>query len=173
METFDGQTNIENIDQQKYLGFFLSSKGDNMVHIKEMEKKSILVSKKTFNRLYNLNLKQYLFECAMIFLNVILRSSILYASETFYNLKEKELRKLEHIEERFLRQLLKTGRGCSISQLYLETGHTPARFEVMKMRCFFFNSIIKESKDSSIFKFIMSQYQNPVRGDWVSCCLKD
>ena len=69
----------------------------------------------------------------MIFLNVILRSSILYASETFYNLKEKELRILERIEERFLRQLLKTGRGCSISQLYLETGHTPARFEIMKM----------------------------------------
>ena len=42
VETFGGQTNIENTDQQKYLGFFLSSKGDNMVHIKEMEKKSIM-----------------------------------------------------------------------------------------------------------------------------------
>ena len=71
------------------------------------------------------------------------------------------------------RQLLKTGRGCSISQLYLETGHTPARFEVMKMRCLFFNSILKESTESLIFKFIMAQYQNPVRGDWVSCCLTD
>ena len=61
VETFGGQTNIENTDQQKYLGFFLSSKGDNMVHIKEMEKKSIWVSKRIFNRLYNLNLKQYFF----------------------------------------------------------------------------------------------------------------
>ena len=80
---------------------------------------------------------------------------------------------MERIEERFLRQLLKTGRGCSISQLYLETGHTPARFEVMKMRCLFFKSILKESTESLIFKFIMAQYQNPVRGDWVSCCLND
>ena len=33
--------------------------------------------------------------------------------------------------------------------------------------------ILKESTESLIFKFIMAQYQNPVRGDWVSCCLKD
>ena len=42
----------------------------------------------------------------MIFLNVILKNSILYGSETYYNLKEKELRTL----------------------LHLETEHIPARF---------------------------------------------
>ena len=93
-----------------------------------MKKKFIWISTKIFNRLNSLNLKQYYFECALIFLNVILRSSILYASETYYNLKENELRTLERIEEEFLRKLLKTGRGCPVSQLYLETGHVPARF---------------------------------------------
>ena len=63
-------------------------------------------------------------------LNVILRSSILYASETYYNIKETEIRKLERIEQTFLRQILKTGRGCPITQLYLETGHIPAMFAI-------------------------------------------
>ena len=81
----------------------------------------------------------------MIFLNVILKNSILYGSETYYNLKEKELRTLEQrIEEKFLRQILKTGRGCSIPQLYLETGHIPAWFEFIKMRYLFLKSILNK-----------------------------
>ena len=109
----------------------------------------------------------------MIFLNVILRSSILYASETYYNLKENELRTLERIEEEFLRKLLKTGRGCPVSQLYLETGHVPARFAVMKLLCLFLKSILDENTESLIYRFIMAQHENPTRGDWVSSCLRD
>ena len=144
-----------------------------MVNIKEMEKKSIWVSKKILNRLQSLNLKQYYFECGLIFLKIILRSTILYASETYYNLKEKELRALERIEETFLRKLLKTSRGCPISQIYLETGHTPARFEIFRKRCLFLKDILNENSESMIFKFIMVQHKNPTRGDWVSSCFKD
>ena len=67
----------------------------------------------------------------------MLRSSILYAAETYYNLKETELRALERIEENFLRQLLKTSEGCPIAQLYLEVGHKPTRFEIFRMRLYF------------------------------------
>ena len=74
----------------------------------------------------------------------MLRSSILYASETYYNLKETEIRVLERIEENFLRQLLKTSRGCPISQIYLETGHTPARFEIFRKPCLFLKNILNE-----------------------------
>ena len=84
----------------------------------------------------SLNLRKYYyyFECAMLFLNVMLRSSILYAGETYYNLKEVALRQTERIEEDFLRKLFKTSRGCSISKLYLESGNSPSRFEISKMR---------------------------------------
>ena len=172
-EKYEGKVEIEKTEKQKYLGFYLSGRGDNMVNIHEMEKKSVWVSKKIFDRLNSLNLKQYFFECGLIFLKVILRSSILFAAETYYNLKEKEMRALERIEERFLRKLLKTEKGCPISQIYLETGHTPARFAIFKLRCMFFKDILNENPESLIFKFIMTQYNNPTRGDWVSGCLKD
>ena len=76
-----------------------------------------------FAKLESLHLKKYYFQGAIIFLNVILRSSILYACETFYNLKETEIRQLERIEEGFLRKLFQTSTGCSLAQLYLESGH--------------------------------------------------
>ena len=78
VETFSGLTKIEQTTTQTYLGFVLSSTGDNMAHINMIKKKSIGVIKKIFNRLNSLTLQKYYFECSMIFLNVMLRPSILY-----------------------------------------------------------------------------------------------
>ena len=120
-----------------------------------------------------MNLRKYYFECGMIFLNIMLRSSILYASETYYNLKEPELRKLERIEEGFLRRLFKTSKGCPIAQLYLEAGHIPARFHIKKMRLMFLKYILNEEEHGLISKFLKLQFEKPSRGDWASSCKQD
>jgi hypothetical protein len=153
VETYDGKVAIEKTEKQKYLGFVISNKGDNMKNINEMKNKSVWIIKNIFNRLHSLNLKKYFFECAIIFLNIMLRSSILYASETYHNLKEPELRALERIEENFLRQLFKTSKGCPIAQLYLEAGHKPARFEIFRIRLLFLKNILNENPESMIYKF--------------------
>ena len=103
----------------------------------------------------------------------MLRSSILYACETYYNLKESEVRQLERIEESYLRQMFKTSKGCPITQLYLESGHIPARFEIKKVRLLFLHYILQESPDSRIFKFLKLQIESPTRGDWATSCAQD
>ena len=55
----------------------------------------------------------------------MLRSTILYGCESYYNLKETEVRQLEMIEEGFLRKLFKISGGCPLSQLYIESGLIP------------------------------------------------
>ena len=172
IETYIGEVPMEKTKEHKYLGFILSNTGNNMKNIIDKKNKSIGIIKKIFNKLHSLNLRKYFFECALIFLNVMLRSSILYASETYYNLKETEIRAIERIEENFLRQLLKTKKGCPISQLYLETGHQPARFEIMRRRLLFMKSILNEKPNSMIFKFLKLQFEKPTKGDWASSCLK-
>ena len=173
VETFDGQVKMENVDEQKYLGFILSRTGDNMANIKQMKNKSIGIIRQIFNRLESLNLRKYYFECAIIFMNCMLRSSILYAADTYYALKETELRELERIEETFMRKLFKTSKGCPITQLYLSLGQTPARFEIMKMRLMFLKYILNEDEESMIHTFLMLQIRLPTRGDWASTCQDD
>ena len=108
VETFNGQVPMSKTGEQKYLGFVLSNKGDNMANIREMKNKSIGIIRKIFNKLNCLSLQKYYFECAMIFLNSMLRGSILYAADMYYNLKESELRQIERIEEGYLRKIFKT-----------------------------------------------------------------
>ena len=105
-----------------------------MKNISEMRKRSVWIINNIFNKIKSLNLKEYYFECSILFLNVLLRSSILYAAETYYNMKENEIRALEGIEEHFIRKLLNTTKACPISQLYLEVGQQPARFEIMRKK---------------------------------------
>ena len=151
----------------------ISSTGDNMANIEQMKKKSIGVIKKILNKLNSSNLQTYYFECSIILLNVILRPSILYACEAYYNLKENELRQIERIEENYLRKVLNTTKGCPIVQLYLETGHIPARLEIQKTRLLYLQYILQQTEESTIFKFFNLQLESPTRGDWASTCIED
>ena len=106
-------------------------------------------------------------------MNVILRGSILYASECYYNLTENEIRRIERIEERYLRKIFQTPKTCPIVQLYLEFGQWPARFEIQKMRCLYLKNILSQKEHSQIFMFFKLQKESPIKGDWVSTVMKD
>ena len=83
----------------------------------------------------------------------MLRPSILYASEMYYNLKENEIKRIERIEENFMRKILNTTKGCPIVQLYLTLGQIPARYEIKKMKLMFLKYILEQSEKSLLKKF--------------------
>ena len=173
IEKYEGEVPMETTSEYKYLGFIISSKGDNMININAMKKKSIGIIKTILHKLDSMNLKNYYFEVAMVYFNVILRGSILYASETYYNLTESQLRNIERIEEGLLRKILKTSRGCPISQLYLETGQWPARYQIIKLRMLFLKFILDQDERSMVSQFFKLQIKQPTKGDWVSSCKMD
>ena len=173
IDKYEGEIVIDATEEYKYLGFMISTKGDNMANIGAIQKKSHGVIRSILNKLEKLNLRDYFFECAIIFMNAILRGSILYASETYYNLTERNIRNLERIEENFMRKILKTKRSCPIIQMYLELGQWPARFEIMKLRLLFLKSILDEDENSRVFRFFKLQLEQPSKNDWVSTCNND
>ena len=50
-EMYDGEIKMENTEQQKYLGFILSDKGDNMKNISEMRKRSVWIINNIFDKI--------------------------------------------------------------------------------------------------------------------------
>ena len=78
-------------------------------------------------------LKSFTIKNWIIDINSLLRASILYAAETYYNISERNLRMLEGIEEDCLRKIFETETGCPISLLYLQTGHISAQFQIQIM----------------------------------------
>ena len=106
-------------------------------------------------------------------MNAMLRGSILYAADMYYELKETELRQIERIEESYMRKVMKTTKGCPITNLYLELGQIPARYEIIKMRLLFLKYILEQPKESNLRKMLSLQLEKPSPGDWANTCLKD
>ena len=173
VESYEGKVEIEKTDEYTYLGFVISSKGENMANIRQVKKKSPGTIRRILNKLNSMNLRQYYFESAILLMNLMLRGSILYAADMYYNLKESEVREIERIEEGYLRRILKTTKGCPLTQLYLELGQHPARFEVQKMRLLYLKYILEQGDESTLKKFLNLQFEKPSRGDWGSRCMKD
>ena len=72
-----------------------------------------------------------------------------------------------------MRQLLGTTKGCPIVQLYLELGHTPARFGIMKLRLYFLKTILDQEKSSLISRFFYIQLENLTKSNWAATCLNN
>ena len=68
---------------------------------------------------------------------------------------------------------MKKSTGCPIVQLYLKTGHIPARFAIKKAKLLFLKTILEESEESLIHKFLTLQLKNPTKNDWASGCMQD
>ena len=134
-----------------------------MVNIRSKLKRAIGIQGQILNMVKGLG--KYTFECSFIFLNSLLRASILYASEAYYNLKEKEIRSIEKIEEALMKQIFGASKSVSIHLLYLESGQVPARFIIQKLKLNFLYYILQQSPDSLLYRFFEAQRQNPTRGD--------
>ena len=120
IEEFKGKVDIEEEDKLMYLGYMLSKRGDNMENINHKRNKCIGTEKQILKLIKPLG--PYTFECALIYLQSLIRNSILYASETLYKINETQYRALERIEESLLKKVLKTLRSCPRHLMYLETG---------------------------------------------------
>ena len=77
---------------------------------------------------------------------------------------------------RFAKNIFLNKQRVSHIQLYLESGHIPARFVIKRMKIIFFRYTMTQKEDSLIYRFLMAQKQNFKKGDWysdVSAVLKE
>ena len=146
VESYNRKVYMDNVQSHKYLGQHISSFKNNFIHIETIKKSSAKIKHRITTTMNSLQLGKYYFECGVILLNSLLRRSILYYAKKFHNIKENEFRELENIEEDLLRNLIGSQKTCPISQLYLEFGHYPARFEIFKMLILFYQYIMKQDK---------------------------
>ena len=88
---------MKEVTELKYLGFVVSSDASNVANILDKKNKSFSTIRSINNMIKGL--KTYTIQNGLIYMNSLLRSSILYTGETYYNLTKRQLRMIERIEE--------------------------------------------------------------------------
>ena len=165
-ENFTGKQAMQEEDSLLYLGHVISKNGGNMSNIIGRRNNSIGTEKQILKIIKGLG--PYTFEGAFIYIQSLIRTSLLYGSETMYNITEKELRAIESIEESAIQKSLKTKRSCPKHILYLESGIYPARYIIHRKMLSFLKYILNQPNDSILYRMFKVQKENPTKGDWVS-----
>ena len=101
IDTYIGKTEMENVDYITYLGVLISCDGKNTQNINHKRNMSFGTHKQIMNMVNQIG--KYTMECGFIYLNSILRGSILYGAEAMINMTENDFRQIEQIEEEQMR----------------------------------------------------------------------
>ena len=137
----NGEEEIKEADDTKYLGQIISKDGTNSTNIENRAHKGKGLVNKIETTLRNTTGGKYNFELAVLMRNAILISSIISCSEIWYNITELQYRKLEQIDEMLLKKIFNFSSQIRIKVLYLELGLMLIRFIILLRRVIFLQHI--------------------------------
>ena len=160
-------------DYETYLGDVISSTGSNEKNIEHRVNQGIAAINQIISMLNITSLGHFFFEIALILRESVLISKLVFNSEIWYNVSDKQLEKLEQIDEMYLRRLLNVAKTAPKVGLYLECGIMPIKFIVKTRRLLYYWHILQRKKDELITRFYSAQKYSPSDGDWVYQIEKD
>ena len=173
-ETFDGEQEVDETENEKYLGQILSRDGSNTANINQKVGKGIGMKNKIKTILEHRPGGKYHFEIAVILRNAFLISSMISSSEVWYNITENEYRQLERTDETLIREIFNCSSQVTHEMLYLELGVLPIRFLIKMRRILYLEQILKQRiQNSLIYRFFIAQMTEPTNNDWATQVMKD
>ena len=95
------------------------------------------------------------------------------SSEVWYGVTHAEIVKLEQIDEMVWLNILECSSLVPRDLIYLELGILRIRDIIITRRLMFLHHIMKQEKESLIYRFFIAQARSPTQNDWVSQVLKD
>ena len=109
----------------------------------------------------------------MIFRDSLLISKIVYSTEVWYNIRENEYKKLEEIDEMYMRKVFDLPKSVPRIGLYAECGKLPIRYIIKTRRLLFYWHILHLGENELLYKFYLAQKFKPGRNDWILVVHKD
>ena len=101
---------------------------------------------------------------------MLLISWLLFDSEAWHDIHEKEIKILETVDEHLLRLLISPHSKKPLEFLFLESGAIPIRFI---LACRRMQSILKRQNSELTKRIHMTQKESPTKGDFFCLVLND
>ena len=87
-------------------------------------------------------------------------------------MSDSNIRSLEQTDTNLISKVLGSEANTSNIFKYLELGVYPVRFEIMKRKVLFLQYILKQEKESMMYKVFQATLDHPAKNDFVTTCLK-
>ena len=148
--------------QEKYLGDLINSTGSISSTIEERKNKGYAIVAEIIAILDEIPLGRYKMEIGLKLRQAMLLNGILFNSEAWHSIDDKEIRKLEIVDEHLLRSLVQGHSKLPLEFLYLEAGATPIRFLISSRRLMYLQTILKRDNDELVKRIFSAKNVNLV-----------
>lgn len=119
------------------------------------------------------SLGHFYFEIALMLRDAILVSKLVASSEVWYNITKQEYKKLENIDEMFMRRMFNVQSSTPKESLFLETGKMTVEHIIKTRRVMYWWHVVNLDKTEVLHKFYIAQKLNKSKDDWVEQLEKD
>ena len=133
----------DKVESEKYVGDIISQDGSNNLKVKERYDAGFGTINEIEYILDELPLGQFRIVTGLKLRESLFISRLLFNSESWYNMKESEIERLNPIDEILMRKILKTPANTCKEALFLETGCLPVKYIIMKRRLMYLQQIVK------------------------------
>ena len=173
IDVFEGAIDMDDSDEERYLGDLITSDGSNKTNIHSRKAKGFGIIDKIVSMLEEISFGPNYFEIAILLRSSLFISSILVNSEVWYGLTLSEIEQLEIVDQALLKKILEAPSSTPSVGLYLDLGCLPIRFIIKARRIMFLHTILKQDEKSLVHRFFKAQLENPSKGDWSLQVAKD
>ena len=105
--------------------------------------------------------------------DAMLVSKLVSSSEALYGVKKQEYKKLENVDEMFIRNMFNVPVSTPKESLYIETGKINVKIIIKMRRVMYWWHIVNLEKNEVLYKFYMAQKLNTSKDDWCQQLQRD
>ena len=160
-------------DSVKYLGNILTSKGGIKDTIEDRRNKGWGKVAAIKGILSQIDMGDNRVEMGLLLRKSILVNSLLFTAETWSNLKEADIKRLEQVDQGLLSSLVSGHSKCASEFVYLETGSLKLRHILTQNRLMFHHYLLGLNEEETLKKVYEKQKKDPTKSDWFQLLTKD
>ena len=159
---------IENVSNLKYLGDIFNCKGNNTDLIEDRIKRGTIAMINIEALMLEVQLGRHTIRVHLLLYNSLFIPSILFNSQAWSNLTEKETNKLQAIQIKFLKKVMRAPSSMCNAFTFLELGIMPIKYEIHRRQLLFLHHIISLGGDDPVRKLLNNMKSLPGQNCWWS-----
>ena len=97
----------------------------------------------------------------------------LFNSEVWTGTNETDLKELNIIDHKILREIIGAQCKVPVEMLYLETGAIPIKSVMAVKRIICLHNIVRRDKSELLYRVYSAMKNEPIKGDWINIVRKD
>ena len=157
---------VSKVNNIVYLGDVFNDKGNNDALMDDRVKRGTATTVSIHGFMREVSLGFHTISVYLLLHNSILIPSVLFNSQAWSGITDKNISTISTIQIRYLKKMLEVRQSTANAFLYLELGVLPIKFELHKRQMSFLHHIVNLTEEDPVKKVWRNQMNLPEHRNW-------